>query len=422
MHNSPSAWAIFRVFFRLGLTAFGGPAMLPVIRRRLVDSLGWIPETEFTLSLGLCQALPGATLMQLAAAIGRDLAGFPGAVAGFCGFALPAFLMMTGFSMAYAHTRQLPALVAALDGLKVMVVAICAMGSLQFLLRYARTPMRAGLAAGAAMLFLIGLKPFSIIMGGAIIGVLTFGDRKPQEQGALPLDPAGGAGHPQAPPIVGHVDAKLYGGSGGALPPRPPEAALPPPYPWRLPVGLLMLFLAMVAGLFFLDPLLGRLAVSMAKVDVYAFGGYGAFPVMFAEVVRYRGWLDEQTFMDAMAMAQVTPGPYLLASAFVGFQLKGVLGAVVGAMSVFVPSFICIMAAAPARNAILRSDWAHKAVAGVLATLGGMILAVSIRFAQAVPWDWPQAALLAAAVAALALKIDILWVVLAGAGAGALLF
>lgn len=176
--------------------------------------------------------------------------------------------------------------------------------------------------------------------------------------------------------------------------------------------------MAGVGVLFWVDPLLGRLAASMAKVDVYAFGGYGAFPVMFAEVVRYRGWLDEQTFMDAMAMAQVTPGPYLLASAFVGFQLKGLLGAVIGATSVFVPSFIAILVAAPARDHILRSTWAKNAVAGVLATLGGMILAVSVSFARAVAWDWPQGVILAGALGALALKVDILWVVLGCAAAG----
>jgi chromate transporter len=164
-----------------------------------------------------------------------------------------------------------------------------------------------------------------------------------------------------------------------------------------------------------------RFALSMGKVDLLSFGGFGAFPMMYAEVVRARGWLDERTFMDAMAMSQVTPGPFLLVSAFVGYQLKGMLGAVIGGIAVFAPSFLMVMAAIRMKDSVLSSDWAHKALAGVLAILSGLILAVAVSFAKAVDWQWPQGILLVLALAALARKVDILWVVLGGAAASALL-
>ena len=98
------------------------------------------------------------------------------------------------------------------------------------------------------------------------------------------------------------------------------------------------------------------------------------------------------------------------------------LGAVIGGVAVFAPSFLLVMGAIRMKDSVLSSDWAHKALAGVLAILSGLILAVAVSFAKAVVWGWPQGILLAAALGALAMKVDILWVVLGGALASALLF
>lgn len=380
MTPSPSVWRIFLTYLRIGASAFGGPGMLPFIRTRLVDKLGWFTHDEFKTGLALVQSIPGGPLVQLAAYLGHAKAGLPGAVAAFTGFALPAWAMITAFAIIYQKTADLPAMLGALMGLKVVVVAVCFMASLDFLSRYARTAMQRGLAGGACVLFLIGLKPLMLILGGAIIGVLTFKDE-----------------------------------------PRKPHVASGEPQSWKTPLALLGLYALFLAGCAMLESPMLRFALSMGKVDLLSFGGFGAFPMMYAEVVRARGWLDERTFMDAMAMSQVTPGPFLLVSAFVGYQLKGMLGAVIGGIAVFAPSFLMVMAAIRMKDSVLSSDWAHKALAGVLAILSGLILAVAVSFAKAVDWQWPQGILLVLALAALAKKVDILWVVLGGAAASALL-
>lgn len=382
MASSPGVWMIFLTYLRIGATAFGGPGMLPFIRNRLVDRLGWFTNDEFKTGLALVQSIPGGPLIQLAAYLGYARAGLPGALAAFIGFALPAWAMITAFAIIYQKTAGLPAMLGALIGLKVVVVAICFMASLDFLGRYAKTAMQRALAGGACVLFLIGLKPFMLILAGAIIGVLTFRDE------------------PRAAPVHNGVSLQT----------------------WKTPLAILGVYVAFLIGCYLVAPPMLRFALAMGKVDLLSFGGFGAFPMMYAEVVRAKGWLDERTFMDAMAMSQVTPGPFLLVSAFVGYHLKGMLGAVIGGVAVFAPSFLLVMGAIRMKDSVLSSDWAHKALAGVLAILSGLILAVAVSFAKAVVWGWPQGILLAAALGALAMKVDILWVVLGGALASALLF
>lgn len=382
MPSAVSAWKIFFSYLRIGASAFGGPGMLPFIRQRVVDRLGWVTQQEFKTGLGLVQSIPGGPLVQLAAYLGYAKAGLPGAIAAFTGFILPAWLMITVFAVVYRQTSDLPAMLSALSGLKVVVVAVCFMASLDFLRRYAVSAMQRALAGGACVLFLIGLKPFMMILGGAILGVLTFPDQP---------------------------HARISPGDG-------------PAPSWRMPLALLGLYAAFLAGCWAVEPVMLRFALAMGKVDLLSFGGFGAFPMMYAEVVRARAWLDERAFMDAMAISQVTPGPFLLVSAFVGYQLKGLLGAVIGGIAVFAPSFLLVMAATRLQAQVLASDWAHKAVAGVLAILSGLILAVAVSFARAVDWNWPEGALLVLALAALARKVDVLWIVLGGAAASALLF
>ena len=89
---------LFGAFFRIGLTAFGGPAMIPHIRRLVIDRTGWLPEADFKTGLAVCQAIPGATVAQLAAYAGLRLRGLAGALTAFVGFMLPAVLLITGLS------------------------------------------------------------------------------------------------------------------------------------------------------------------------------------------------------------------------------------------------------------------------------------------------------------------------------------
>jgi chromate transporter len=154
----------------------------------------------------------------------------------------------------------------------------------------------------------------------------------------------------------------------------------------------------------------------MLKVDIFAFGGgFASVPLMLHEIVDVRHWLDSKTFMDGIALGQVTPGPIVITATFVGYQIAGVLGAVVGTIGIFTPSFLMVLVTVPYFDRLQHSLWFRRALWGILVSFVGLLGAVAVNFGLAVVWSFPAVLIAAAAFVALRFKIDILWVVLAGA-------
>jgi chromate transporter len=186
----------------------------------------------------------------------------------------------------------------------------------------------------------------------------------------------------------------------------------------RFPKGLISILAAAAAGLallFLFQRPLFDLAVLMLRIDLFAFGGgFASVPLMLHEVVDVRHWMNAPTFLDGIALGQVTPGPIVITATFVGYLLQGLLGGLVATISVFLPSFAMVVGIAPYFDKLRRSPSFQKALGGVLCSFVGLLLTVAVRFGLSVHWDLGRAALAAAALAALLLKVDILWVVLAG--------
>ncbi len=173
---------------------------------------------------------------------------------------------------------------------------------------------------------------------------------------------------------------------------------------------------AALAVLFATDRRLFLLATVMIRVDLFAFGGgFASLPVMLHQVVEVRHWLDGRTFMDGIALGQVTPGPIVITATFVGYQVARLPGAIVATLAIFSPSFLMVLLTAPHLALLERSAIFQRALRGVLASFVGLLLAVSVLFALAAPWTARSVPLALAAFAALRLKVDILWVVLVGA-------
>ena len=128
-----------------------------------------------------------------------------------------------------------------------------------------------------------------------------------------------------------------------------------------------------------------------------------------------RHWLDSRAFIDGIALGQVTPGPIVITATFVGFEIAGVLGALVGTVAVFAPSFLMVLTTVPYLDRLQSSLLFRRALRGVLASFVGLLGAVTISFSTAVSWSVPMVFIVAVAFLALRLKVDILWVVLAGA-------
>ncbi|MBG0790514.1 MAG: chromate efflux transporter [Desulfovibrionaceae bacterium] len=380
----PSTPRIFVRFFRLGLTAFGGPAMIPYIRAAAVEKERWLDEESFRLGMSVTQLLPGATAMQMAAYVGFRARGGAGALAAYTGFGLPAFLLMLALSALYFSARDVPAVTAAFKGLQLVVTALILHAAIDFARRYLDS-LAARLLACAAGVWL-GLKgdPILALVAVCALSVLVFRrDQPPGPARTAPLDTA----------------------------------------PLRF-AGLVALALAALVGvLFILDPALARLGLLMVKIDCFAFGGgYVSLPLMLHEIVEVRGWLTNAQFMDGLALGQVTPGPIVMTGAFVGYALAGTVGALVAAVTVFSPSLVFLCAAMPFADRLIASPVAQRVLKGSLISLVGLLAAVAVRFFISVEWGMAEGAVAALAFLALRLRVDILWVVLAGAATGALLF
>jgi chromate transporter len=345
----------------------------------------WLSEDSFRDGIVLCQSLPGATAMQMAAYVGLRAGGLRGAAASFLGFGLPAFLLMLALAAFYAGSREMPLVASLFRGLQVMVVAILSHATFRFGSDIAKRPWDLLLAPVAAGLLAIGVSPFAVIIGAAVVGIALL-------RGAAPPSPSG----------------KTEGDAGRAL---------------RQLLPFIALVIAAVIALRFLDEKLFRLATLMLRIDLFAFGGgFASLPLMLHEIVTVRGWLDGKTFMDGIALGQVTPGPIVITATFVGYLVKGFPGALAATAGIFTPSFVVLVAVTPYLDRMKSSRYFIGATRGIYASFVGLLVNMTVRFAWAVPWDAVKALFCAAVLAALVRKVNILLVVLAGAVLSVLIF
>jgi chromate transporter len=370
---SPSLKELFLSFLRLGVTAFGGPAMVAYIGEFSVKRKQWLDQETFKHGVALCQTIPGATAMQTAAYVGLQAKGVMGALATYIGFGLPAFLLMTIFSSLYAASHDLPWVTALFAGLQVIVVALVANAAYTFGKTSLKGFTEAFLAVAAAFAFFIGVSPFYVIAGTALAGMLAF-------------------------------KAKISATAGTA-----PKADSP----HFIHVAILLLIvLAGLMVLYFFSAKLLRLALLMLKVDIFAFGGgFASVPLMLHEIVDVQGWLDSKAFMDGIALGQVTPGPIVITATFVGYLTQGFVGGLVATLAIFTPSFVVLVAIAPFFDRMRQSKFFSQALKGILCSFVGLLVFVTIKFAFAVPWDPVRILLAAGAFIAVLRKIDILYIV-----------
>jgi len=356
--------------------------MVAYIRRMVVQRRKWISGQEFEEGVALCQAVPGATAMQCSAWVGLRLRRLAGAVAAYLGFGLPAFVLMLALSMTYRHVVDLPVVASTLGGIRVLVVALVANAAWTFARSSIRRPREGTIAAVTAALFFMGGSPVLIIVGAGLVGVILLRGSSP------PNSPDSG--------------------------PRTARKAL------LLPAVVLGLAVALAAVLLVVDSRLGTMGLLMMKVDLLAFGGgFSSVPLMFHEIVDSRGWLPAGVFLDGIALGQVTPGPIGITATFVGYQLAGVPGAVVGTVCVFLPSILVVVLAEPWFRRFRSSPAFQGATKALVLSFVGLLACVTVQFAQLAPWSIRSGIIGALALVALLLRVDVLWVVLGGAAVSA---
>jgi chromate transporter len=135
---------------------------------------------------------------------------------------------------------------------------------------------------------------------------------------------------------------------------------------------------------------------------------------MFNEVVHVRAWIDSLTFLDGIALGQITPGPIVITATFIGYLQYGLPGSVVATAAIFLPSFLIIAGTVPYYDRLRSSLWCNRALRGILVSFVGLLLSVTIRFGLNVPWDAVRIILVGGALAGLFFNIRLIYLVIAG--------
>lgn len=341
-----------RVFGRIGLLSFGGPAaQIALMHRELVERRAWLTEPEYLRALSFCMLLPGPEAMQLATYAGWRRDGIAGGLLAGGLFVLPGAAVVLTLAALYAAYGHLPLIAALFLGVKAAVVAIV----VEALVRVSRRALTGGrerliaLAAFTAIFVLDLPFPLIVILAG-VTGAFW-----------LPR-----LAHPAAP-VPGHPRFWAIIAVGLGL--------------WWAPVAL-----AAAAGAGFLT----SVGLYFSKLAVVTFGGaYAVLTYMTQTVVEDFGWLTTEQMMDALGLAETTPGPLILVTEFVAF-LAGhgsggpALGLAAAAMALwvtFVPCFLWVFAFAPYIEWIATRPRLGAALKGISAAVVGVIATLAIWFA-----------------------------------------
>lgn len=370
-HRPPalSHGALFLRFLRFGAMAFGGPvAQIAMIRRELVEQEGWMSGARFNRLLAVMQALPGPEAHELCVHLGMRAKGRWGGLLAGLGFMLPGFVLMLLAAWAYFRFDiDLGWAAAALFGAQAAVVALIVRATHHIgahILIDRALWVIGGMAAAATLLAV----PFWIVLpAGAAIYALVRTGRRQAALGLLAV--AGVAG------LVWVLNQQPLVAGPGSIGPTLTQAAA---WPALLLAGL--------------------------KAGLLTFGGaYTAIPFLRQDLVG-QGWLDDGTFLDGVAVANVLPAPLIIFATFAGYAAGGIVGALVMTAGVFLPAFAFSMIFYDRLEAIVSEPRIRAALDGVAAAVVGVIAATAASLAaglfdparpEAAPFIIVAAALLA---------------------------
>jgi chromate transporter len=317
-------------FLRLGTTGFGGPvALVGYMQRDLVEERRWFTPEEYREGLALAQLAPGPLAAQLAMYLGWVKGRALGAGLVGLAFVLPSFVMVVGIALAYLRFGGMAWMQGAFYGIGAAVIAIMARSAAKLTgLTLGRRPLLWALFGVAALVTAWTESEIVWVFLGAGLVALAARAWLPARAPRIALS-------------VGLLPPALFTGLAG----QPASAAT-----------------------------LGRIASYFAEAGAFVFGsGLAIVPFLHAGVVQRFGWLDERQFLDAVAVAMITPGPVVITVGFIGYLVAGAAGAVVAALATFLPCYLFTVVPAPHFRRLSKNAAIKAFVDGVTAAATGAI-------------------------------------------------
>jgi chromate transporter len=338
---SDSPLEVLRVFFKLGLSCFGGPiAHIGYFRQEFVVRRRWLDEETYTNIVALCQFLPGPTSSQVGFSIGLIRAGYFGALAAWTGFTVPSAIALVLFAYGAAAVNG-PIGMGLLHGLKLVAVAIVAQAVWGMCRTLCPDRRRASIAVAAMLLILLctsALAQLGAIFMGGIAGLWLCRTATPVARSAIIVAVSPGAG-----------------------------------------LVFLAIFFILLLGL----PLLHRLSPGVALFDAFyrsgalVFGGGHVVLPLLRDAFVTPGWVTDDSFLAGYGAAQAIPGPLFTFAAYLGAIVSltpnGPAGALVGIVGIFLPGVLILLGALPFWESLRRRAGAQAVVLGVNAAVVGLL-------------------------------------------------
>jgi chromate transporter len=328
-------------FLWLGTIGFGGPiALAGHMQQDLVDNRGWIRKEDYVEGLALAQLAPGPLAAQLAIYLGYIRAGLLGATAVGFAFVLPSFLMVLGLSAAYVRYGGLPWMQGMFYGIGAAVIGI--------------------IARSAFKLSKLTLGKDKLLWG--IFLVLAISTAWTSQE-IIWLFLLGG---------VVNLLARNY-------PRRSPAKS-----------SASLLLAPGTFATFGAHGILLQIFIYFAKAGLFVFGsGLAVVPFLYGGVVQGHHWLTDHQFVDAVAVAMITPGPVVITVAFIGYLVAGIAGATAAALGIFLPVYLVVVLLAPSYKRWAKNPQLNAFVRGVTAAATGAIAGAVIVLARRSVYDVP---------------------------------
>jgi len=338
--NKASMAQFVGYFLWLGTVGFGGPiALAGHMQQDLVDTRGWVRKEDYLEGLALAQLAPGPLAAQLAIYLGYIRAGVFGATAVGVAFVLPSFLMVLGLSVAYVRFGGLPWMQGMFYGIGASVIGIIARSAFKLTkLTLGKDKLLWGIFAILAVSTAWTSQEiiWLFLLGGVVNLVARNPRRSPAKSAAsLLLAPGTGA---------------TFGAHGILL----------------------------------------QIFIYFAKAGLFVFGsGLAVVPFLYGGVVQGHHWLTDHQFVDAVAVAMITPGPVVITVAFIGYLVAGIAGATAAALGIFLPVYLVVVLLAPSYKRWAKNPQLNAFVRGVTAAATGAIAGAVIVLARRSVYDLP---------------------------------
>ncbi len=357
----PTLRRLVGYFLYLGSLGFGGPvALVGYMQRDLVERRQWFTKDEYVKGLALSQLAPGPLAAQLAICLGYVHSRVWGATLVGLAFVLPSYLMTVGLSMLYVRYGGLAWMQAAFYGVGAAVIGIIVRAAYR-LARLTLGGDRLAWGLFAVMAVVTAWTESEIALLFILCGVV-----------ALVVE---------APP-------RWLVRLGGA------RASV-----WALPLPAVLLQGLGPPGSI---ATLGQILWFFAKAGAFVFGsGLAIVPFLYGGVVQQYGWLDDKQFVDAVAVAMITPGPVVITVAFIGYLVAGQLGALMAAVGVFLPVYLFVVIPYPWFDRVSGNPQVKAFVKGVTAAASGAIAGACVVLARRAVVDVPTLLLAAGSLALL---------------------